>query len=121
MKKDKKKSKIYTPEFKVAAVEKMWSENLSYGKAAVLVGVSEIAQNGKKQLMLWEKIYVEKGIEGFTNKKPQQSVQGSVEKARLMTELEKELFEENQQLKMENAYLKKLEALILEKKTLQKK
>ena len=68
-------------------------------------------------ICLWEKIYLEEGKEALLEeRRGRSSVANGVRKGRepqLSEEQEKSLLEENQQLRMEIEYLKKLNALVL--------
>lgn len=100
-------NKRYTPEFKKLVVETMQKEKLSYREAARQFEVSD-----DKRVAAWERIYLTEGPEGFTIERRGRSSTGRPRK--LPKETEEDLLAEVQRLRAENAYLKKLQALVLE-------
>jgi transposase-like protein len=105
--------KKYTPKFKVMVVETMHKEGLSYREAAKQFDVSthRIVAN-------WDRIYIEEGKEAL-------SVERRGQKwgypAKLMKKDEKDLVSQIQRLRAENAYLKKLNALVQKRKVQERK
>ena len=74
------------------------------------------AHNHLKTLKLWERIYLEEGEKGFMEEKRGRAKggkKGRPPKVPLPPDVEKDLIEENQQLRMEIEYIKKLSALVL--------
>ena len=100
-------NKRYTPEFKVHVVETMRSEHLSYCEVARRFGVSN-----HHRVCSWERIYLEEGPEGLSIERRGRSSKGRPQK--LPQEAEEDLITENQRLRAEVAYLKNLQALVLE-------
>jgi transposase-like protein len=100
-------NKRYTPEFKTQVIETMRRENLSYSETARRFEI-----NSHDAIEKWERIYLTEGPEGFAVERRGQKSAGRPRK--LPAELEKDLLAENQRLRAENAYLKKLQALVLE-------
>ena len=92
-----KANKRYTGEFKQEVVETMMREKLSYREAA-----RQFEINDHNRVRYWERIYLEEGPEGRPPKK-------------LKAEIEEDLLAEVQRLRAENAYLKKLNALVAER------
>ena len=101
-------NKKYTGEFKQMVVETMRKEGLSYREAARQF---EIADH--KRVAIWERIYLEEGPEGLYVERRGRKSTGRPPK-QLEPEVEEDLIAELQRLRAENAYLKKLRALILE-------
>jgi len=101
-------NKKYTGEFKQMVVETMRKEGLSYREAARQF---EIADH--KRVAIWERIYLEEGPEGLYVDRRGRKSTGRPTK-QLKPEVEEDLIAELQRLRAENAYLKKLRALILE-------
>ena len=100
-------NKRYTPEFKKLVVETMLKEKLSYCETARQFELSD-----HKQVAAWERIYLTEGPEGFAIERRGRSSTGRPRK--LPKETEEDLLAEVQRLRAENAYLKKLQALVLE-------
>lgn len=107
-------NKRYTPEFKKLVVETMHKEGLSYCEAARQFEVSD-----DKRVAAWERIYLTDGAEGFL---VERRGRGSKSRsAKLPKEVEESLLAEVQRLRAENAYLKNLQALVLEDERRQRK
>ena len=105
-----KPNKKYTGEFKQMVVETMRKEGLSYREAARQF---EIADH--KRVAIWERIYLEEGPEGlYVERRGRGSKGGGRPPKQLKPEVEEDLIAEVQRLRAENAYLKKLRALIQE-------
>ncbi len=100
-------NKRYTPEFKKMVIETMMEEKLSYSETARRFEI-----NDHKQIMAWERIYLTEGPEGFAIERRGRSSTGRPKK--LPKEVEEDLLSEVQRLRAENAYLKNLQALVLE-------
>ena len=102
-------NKRYTGEFKQEVVATIMREKLSYRETA---RVYEI--NDHKRVMAWERIYLEEGPEGLYIERRGRSRKGGAPK-KLKPEVEEDLLAEVQRLRAENAYLKKLNALVAER------
>jgi len=100
--------KRYTPEFKKLVVETMQKEKLSYREAA-----RQFEINDHKCVAVWERIYLTEGPEGFAIERRGRGSKGRPPK-QLPKEVEEDLLTEVQRLRAENAYLKNLQALVLE-------
>ena len=103
-----KPNKRYTAEFKQKVVETMHTEGLSFKETARQFEISD-----DKRVAAWERIYLEEGPEGFQIERRGRKSTGRPPK-KLKPEVEKDLIAEVQRLRAENAYLKKLNALVLE-------
>ncbi len=110
-----KPNRRYTPEFKNMVVETMRREKLSYKETA---REFEIPQ-GDKTVAKWERIYLEEGKEGFCVERRGRKSTGRPPK--LKKDVEEDLIAEVQRLRAENAYLKKLNALVAERVRQEKK
>lgn len=109
----------YTGEFKLHVVEYMHKNHLSISEIAVLFGIPSDVTVGK-----WERMYYEEGPQALyrdnrgrkknmaSDKSKKEKINSKVE---LSKETEEDLIEEIQRLRMENAYLKKLNALVQER------
>ena len=96
----------YTGEFKQMVVETMRKEKLSQYQVSDRFLVSRHA------VQQWERIYLEEGPEGLYIERRGRKSTGRPKKLR--PEVEEDLIAEVQRLRAENAYLKKLRALVLE-------
>lgn len=108
-----KSNKRYTLEFKVMVVETMHKENLSYSETARKFKVPS-----KTQITSWERIYLTEGPEGLAvERRGRASAASGTQKGlppKLQKQVEEDLIAENQRLRAEVAYLKNLQALVLE-------
>ena len=102
-------NKRYTGEFKQEVVETMQREKLSQKEVARLYGIT-----GHGLVASWERIYLEEGPEGLYVERRGRGSKGRPPK-KLKPEVEKDLLTEVQRLRAENAYLKKLNALVAER------
>lgn len=100
-----KPNKRYTAEFKKHVVETMRKEGLSHREAE-----RQFELPGNRAAS-WERIYLEEGPEGFAVERRGRSNKGP---PKLDKQVEEDLIAENQRLRAENAYLKNLQALVLE-------
>ena len=102
-------NKKYTGEFKQMVVETMRKEGLSYRETARKFDISR-----DTRVSSWERIYLEEGPEGLYVERRGRSGKGGRPPKQLKPEVEEDLIAEVQRLRAENAYLKKLKALVLE-------
>ena len=107
-------NKRYTPEFKRMVVETMKKEHLS-----IYAVMQEFGINDHKIIERWERIYLAEGPEGFAIERRGRSSKGRPSK--LPQKVEEDLLAEVQRLRAENAYLKNLQALVLENEQRQRK
>ena len=107
-------NKRYTPEFKKQVVEAVLQEGLSYQEAARIYEVQ-----GHNRIQSWERIYLEEGPEGLAVERRGRRSTGRPKK--LTSKVEEDLLAEVQRLRAENAYLKNLQALVLEEERRQRK
>ena len=103
-----KPNKRYTGEFKQMVVETMRKEGLSYKEAERQFELPHM------RAAAWERIYLEEGPEGLYIERRGRSSKGRPPKM-LKPEVEEDLLAEVQRLRAENAYLKKLNALVAER------
>ena len=95
-------------------VEAVIQGGLSYREAARIYEVQ-----GHGRIQSWERIYLEEGPEGLALER---RGRGSTGRPRqLPKEAEEDLLAEVQRLRAENAYLKNLQALVLEEERRQRK
>lgn len=103
----------YSGEFKQHIVEYMHENHLSIFEAATKFGIPSDRTVGK-----WERIYYEEGAEALyidRRGRPNKMKKKESRKLKLDKETEEDLISEVQRLRMENAYLKKLNALVQER------
>ena len=110
----------YTGEFKQKVVEDVRGNGLSYREA-----MRKYEVTGCERIRKWERIYLEEGAEGlYMERRGQANAVTSARKGRkpqLGKQIEEDLIAENQRLRAENAYLKNLQALVLEDERHQRK
>ena len=109
-------NKRYTPEFKKQVVEAVIQDGLSYQEAARNYEVQ-----GHGRIQSWERIYLEEGAEGLAVERRGRKSTGRPKKQKLPDKVEEDLLAEVQRLRAENAYLKNLQALVLEEERRQRK
>lgn len=104
----------YTGEFKQYVIEYIHKEHLSANRTAVIFKMPT-----EVQILNWERIYYEESPEALyidrRGRKPKMAKQTSPKKKQLKPEVEEDLIKEVQRLRMENEYLKKLNALVQER------
>ena len=93
---------------KVEIIERIRSEQLSFHEASREYDVP------RRTLQDWERIYLTEGPEGFAIEHRGRGSTGRQRK--LPKEVEEDLLAEMQRLRAENEYLKKLDALVMERK-----
>ena len=95
-------------------VETMMREKLSFTEVARRFDVT-----GHERVRQWERIYLTEGAEGLYIERRGHGSKGRPSK--LPKAVEEDLLAEVQRLRAENAYLKKLQALVLERERRQGK
>ena len=98
----------YSPEFKIKVIETMHNEGLSHREAAKKFEIPAHDSVAK-----WERIYIEEGKEVLCIERRGRKSTGRPPK--LGKKVEEDLIAEVQRLRAENAYLKKLNALVSER------
>ena len=110
------KKGTYSGEFKISVVEYMHENHLSLQEASARYGIPS-----RSTLVKWERIYYEEGAKGLMTDKrgrPRKDMNKKPKSSKISKEKEEDLISENQRLRAENAYLKKYNALVQEKKDL---
>lgn len=114
-----RKNKRYSAEFKIGVIMDMREHHLGYNETVrkywdIMRGQEH---NYQKQIQRWERIYLEEGAEGLMKERRGRACSaGGTRKGRppkLDKKVEEDLIAENQRLRMEIEYLKKLSALVL--------
>ena len=118
MKKTERKNKIYTPEFKIRVIMDMREHHLGYCETARKYNIGDPKLGGAVHtIQRWERIFLEEGAEGLMKERRGRACKASgTRKGRppkLDRKVEEDLIAENQRLRMEIEYLKKLSALVL--------
>ena len=114
-----RKNKVYSAEFKIGVIMDMREHHLNYSETIRKYWDISKGQehNYQKQLQRWERIYLEEGAEGLMKERRGRACSaGGTRKGRppkLDKKVEEDLIAENQRLRMEIEYLKKLSALVL--------
>ena len=115
MAKKGQKFKKYSPELKLAVILDMREKHLGY-REIMRKYFPELEGKNYAFLQKWERIYLEKGAEGLMKeRRGKASSADGVRKGRapkLDKRTEEDLIAENQRLRMEIEYLKKLDALV---------
>ena len=120
MAKKGRQQKRYSTEFKIGVIMDMREHHLTYSETVRKYwGVSTKAEcsNYRHCLTRWERIYLEEGAEGLMKKRRGKGVSKEGKRRgrppKLDKKVEGDLISENQRLRMEIEYLKKLSALVL--------
>lgn len=113
MSKRGRKNKVYSAEFKIGVIMDMREHRLGYRETVRKYWENSEGKedNYRKQVQRWEHIYLEEGAEGLMKERRGRKSKGRPPKLDKRTE--EDLIAENQRLRMENEYLKKLSALVL--------
>ena len=113
-----RKNKVYSAEFKIGVIMDMREHHLGYCETVrkywdITQGQE---QNYKNIVIRWERIYLEEGTEGLMKERRGRACKASPTKKgrppKLSKKVEEDLIAENQRLRMEIEYLKKLDALV---------
>ena len=123
MKETKKKRRKYSPEFKISVILDMREHHLGYCET---VRKHFNIEDGKEvnyyhRVQRWERIYLEEGEAGFYIERRGRATKmdnpkiGRPRKKQLDKQVEEDVIAENQRLRMEIEYLKKLNALVQER------
>ena len=103
--------KKYSPEFKLSVILDMREHQLGYVETSRKYGI-----NSHSRIMNWERKYLEEGYEGLMKEnrgRPSLEAKKRGRPPKIDKNVEEDLIAENQRLRMENEYLKKLSALVL--------
>ena len=118
MAKKGQKFKKYSAEFKTSVIMDMREHHLNYHETVRKYELGNDQTGGaRKMLQRWERIYLEEGAEGLMKERRGKACSADgARKGRppkLDKKVEEDLIAENQRLRMEIEYLKKLSALVL--------
>ena len=114
------KQKIYSAEFKIRVIMDMREHHLGYCETARKYQLGDPKQGAcVHTLQRWERIFLEEGAVGLMKERRGKACAASgARKGRppkLDPKVEEDLIAENQRLRMEIEYLKKLDALVRER------
>lgn len=113
MRKKGTKNKIYSAEFKISVIMDMRKNQLGYCETVRKYNLGSTRSGGAIQMLQrWERIYLEEGELGLMTERRGKKGTGRPKKE-LNKSVEEDLIAENQRLRMELEYLKKLSALVL--------
>lgn len=107
-----KNNQKYNGEFKQYVIEYMHNNHLSCLETAIQFNLA-----GDYIVDKWERIYYEEGPQALYEERRgrKKNMSSKPKKKNLNKEVEEDLIAENQRLRMENEYLKKLNALVQER------
>ena len=113
-----RKNRIYLPEFKIGVIMDMREHRLGYCETVRKYDLGSVRSGAAiAMLQRWERIFLEEGAEGLMKERRGRACKASgIRKGRppkLDKKVEEDLIAENQRLRMEIDYLKKLSALVL--------
>ena len=108
----KNQKTCYSGDFKQNVVEYMHTNHLSGAMTAYKFNLAN-----ESIVLKWERIYYEEGPQALYKEKRgrKKNMSSKPKKKKLNKEIEEDLIAENQRLRMENEYLKKLNALVQER------
>ncbi len=112
-----RKNKIYSAEFKISVIMDMREHHLGFRETARKYNLTVTSEaSAANMVQRWERIYLEEGAEGLMKERRGRacSVSGTRKgrPPKIDKKTEEDLIAENQRLRMEIEYLKKLSALV---------
>ena len=114
MSKTGRKNRSYSAEFKIGVIMDMREHRLGYTETARKYDIPNY-----RVIQRWERIFLEEGAEGLMKERRGRACAASGTKKgrppKLDSKIEEDLIAENQRLRMEIEYLKKLDALVRER------
>ena len=118
MEKKGSKQKRYSTEFKLGVIMDMREHRLGYRETARKYNLTVTSESSASNMVQrWERIYLEEGVEGLMKERRGRACKASGSNKgrppKLDRKVEEDLIAENQRLRMEIEYLKKLSALVL--------
>ena len=113
-----RKNKNYSPEFKIRVIMDMREHRLGYRETARKYKLTVSSEaSAANMVQRWERIFLEEGAEGLMKERRGKACKASGSNKgrppKLDRKVEEDLIAENQRLRMEIEYLKKLSALVL--------
>ena len=113
-----RKRRNYSPEFKIRVIMDMREHRLGYHETVRKYELGNDQTGGARaMLQRWERIFLEEGAEGLMKERRGRASKASGSNKgrppKLDKKVEEDLIAENQRLRMEIEYIKKLSALVL--------
>ena len=113
-----KRRKSYSAEFKIGVIMDMREHRLGYNETIRKYQLGGVQSGGARNMLRrWERIFLEEGAEGLMKERRGRACAASGAKKgrppKLDPKVEEDLIAENQRLRMEIEYIKKLSALVL--------
>ena len=113
-----RKNKSYSAEFKIGVIMDMREHRLGYKETARKYNLGKSGST-VTTIQRWERIFLEEGADGLMKERRGRACAASGTKKgrppKLDPKVEEDLIAENQRLRMEIEYLKKLDALVRER------
>ena len=113
-----RKNRSYSAEFKIDVIMDMREHRLGYRETARKYNLSKSGST-VATIQRWDRIFLEEGAEGLMKERRGRACAASGTKKgrppKLDPKVEEDLIAENQRLRMEIEYLKKLDALVRER------
>lgn len=110
----KRKNRTYTGKFKQKVIEDMHNNQFGYRETGRKYDIDG------NTIRAWERIYIEEGVEQLYIERRGKNAKGKGRPMKLGKKIEEDIIAEVQRLRMENEYLKKLNALVCEREKSQK-
>ena len=111
-----RKSRSYSAEFKIGVIMDLREHRLGYRETARKYNMSKSGST-VATIQRWERVFLEEGAEGLMKERRGRACAASGTRkgrpSKLDPKVEEDLIAENQRLRMEIEYLKKLSALVL--------
>ena len=112
------KQRKYSPEFKICVIMDMREHRLGYRETARKYKLTVSSEaSAANMVQRWERIFLEEGAEGLMKERRGKACKASGSNKgrppKRDRKVEEDLIAENQRLRMEIEYLKKLSALVL--------
>ena len=118
MGKTERKNKSYSAEYKIGVIMDMREHRLGYRETARKYNLGKSGST-VTTIQRWERIFLEEGAEGLMKERRGRACAANGTKKgrppKLDPKVEEDLIAENQRLRMEIEYLKKLDALVRER------
>ena len=117
MSKKGQKQRKYSPEFKLSVIMDLREHHLSFRETARKYNlVIQSEASAANMIQRWERIFLEEGAEGLMKERRGRACSDVGTRRgrppKLDKKIEEDLIAENQRLRMEIEYLKKLDALV---------